>query len=338
MFRRFWLPFVLLSSVCLAAAPSKQLTIEFVDTEGGQATLLVTPSGQSMLIDAGWPGNQGRDSDRIIAAAKRHGLSKIDIMLVTHYHLDHVGGVPELAAKFPIGMMIDHGDNTETTKQAQALEENYRKVIAQGVKRMSVKPGDLIPLRDVKVEVVTARGEHAPKPLKGAGMKDNPHCGEEKKKDDPTENGRSIGVLISFGKFRFVDLGDLTWNKELEIACPKHFIGAVDLYLTTHHGLDQSGPKAIVHGLRPRVAVMNNGARKGGSPSAWAIVSSSPGLEDLWQLHYSIAGAKTHNVADDRIANLEEKCQGHGIMVKADKNRTLTVTNLRNNVSKTYKP
>lgn len=298
---------------------------------------MVTPSGQSLLIDAGWPGNQARDAGRIIAAAKRHGLARIDYLLVTHYHLDHVGGVPELAARFPIGMMIDHGDNTETGKQAQLLEDNYRKVIAQGVKRMSVKPGDVLPLRDVRVEVVTARGEHIAKPLKGAGKK-NPFCGEEMKKDDPTENARSVGVLLTYGKFRFVDLGDLTWNKEMEIACPQHFIGAVDLYLTTHHGLDQSNCKAIVHGLKPRVAIMNNGARKGGSPTAWTVVSTSPGLADMWQLHYSVAGAKTHNVADDRIANLEEKCQGHGIRVSAQKNRTFTVTNLRNNLSRTYKP
>lgn len=339
MFGQIGLLLALSTGFCWGAASStRQLSIEFIDTEGGQATLLVTPSGQSLLIDAGWPGNQGRDSDRIIAAAKRHGLSRIDYLLVTHYHLDHIGGVPELAAKFPVGTMIDHGDSTETGKQAVMLEENYRKVIAQGVKRMSIKPGDILPLRDIRVEVVTARGEHVPKPLKGAGTKDNPFCGEEKKKDDPSENARSIGVLITFGKFRFVDLGDLTWNKELEIACPKHFIGAVDLYLTTHHGLDQSNSKAIVHGLRPRVSVMNNGARKGGSPSAWTIVSSSPGLKDLWQLHYSVAGAKTQNVPDERIANLEEKCQGHGIQVKAEKNRTFTVTNLRNNLSRTYKP
>ncbi len=337
MLRTIGLLAALFSASLWSAAPSKTLELEFIDTEGGQATLLVTPSGQSMLIDAGWPGNQGRDSDRIIAAAKRHGLTKIDFMLVTHYHLDHIGGVPELAAKFPVGMMIDHGDNTETGKQAQMLEENYRKVIAQGVRRMSVKPGDVLPIRDIKVEVVTARGEHIAKPLKGAGKK-NPNCTEEKKKDDPTENGRSIGVLVSYGKFRFVDLGDLTWNKELEIACPEHYIGAVDLYLTTHHGLDQSGCKAIVHGLKPRVAIMNNGARKGGSPSAWTVVSTSPGLQDMWQLHYSMAGAKTQNVAEERIANLEEKCQGHGILVKAEKNRTFSVTNLRNNVSKTYKP
>lgn len=332
----------LLMLAALAAAPlpaaRNDLKITFVDVEGGQSTLLVTPSGESLLIDAGWPGNSGRDSDRIVAVAKKAGLKKIDYLLVTHYHLDHVGGVPELAAKFPIGTLIDHGANTESNRGAKELEAGYQKVLATGAKRLTVKPGDRLPLKDIQVEVVSARGERIPKALKGGGQA-NPLCGQEPRKaDDTTENGRSIGVLITFGKFRFVDLGDLTWNKELDLACPEHLIGPVDLYLTTHHGFDASGPAAIVHGLHPRVAVMNNGAKKGGSPSVWKIVSSSPGLEDLWQIHYSIAGGKEANVPDERIANLEEKCQGHNIEVEAAKNRTFTVTNTRNGAKKTYKP
>ncbi len=332
----------LLLLAALAAAPlpaaKNDLKITFIDTEGGQATLLVTPSGESLLIDAGWPGNNGRDSERIVAAAKKAGLTKIDYLLVTHYHLDHVGGVPELAAKFPIGTLIDHGANTETNRSAQTLEAGYQKVLATGAKRLTVKPGDKLPFKDIQVEVVSARGERITKSLKGGGQK-NPLCGQEPRKaDDNTENGRSIGVLITYGKFRFVDLGDLTWNKELDIACPEHMIGPVDLYLTTHHGFDASGPAAIVHGLRPRVAVMNNGAKKGGSPSVWKIVSSSPGLQDMWQLHFSIAGATEANVAEERIANLEEKCQGHNIEVEAAKNRNFTVTNTRNGAKKSYKP
>lgn len=335
--RLFCLLLVLAAS-SLPAADRKTLDMTFVDTEGGQATLLVTPSGESLLIDAGFPGNNGRDSDRIVAAAKKAGLAKIDYLLVTHYHLDHVGGVPEFAAKFPVGMVIDHGDNTETNPGARALEESYRKVIASGVKHLTVKPGDVLPLKDIRVEVVTARGERIPRALSGGGQK-NPLCGQEARRaDDPTENARSIGVLITFGKFRFVDLGDLTWNKELDVACPDHLIGPVDLYLTTHHGFDQSGPMAIVHGLKPRVAIMNNGARKGGSPAAWKIVSASPGLQDLWQIHHSIAGGTEANVAEARIANMEAKCEGHGIEVSAEKNRTMTVRNQRNGVSKTYKP
>jgi len=331
---------LLLAALATAPLPAAKndLKITFIDTEGGQATLLVTPSGQSLLIDAGWPGYNGRDSDRIVAVAKKAGLTKIDFLLVTHYHMDHVGGVPELAAKFPIGTLIDHGTNTETNRGAKELEAGYQKVLATGAKRLTVKPGDTLPLKDIHVEVVSARGERIPKALKGGGQK-NALCGQEPKKaEDPTENGRSIGVLITYGKFRFVDLGDLTWNKELDLVCPDHMIGPVDLYLTTHHGMDASGPAAMVHGLRPRVAVMNNGAKKGGSPAAWKVVSTSPGLADMWQVHYSIAGAKDANVPEERIANLEEKCQGHNIEVEAGKNRTLTVTNTRNGTKKTYKP
>jgi len=322
----------------VVAAQAQPLRMVFVDTEGGQATLILTPRGESLLVDAGFPGNNGRDSDRIVAAARRLGLTRIDYLLVTHYHLDHVGGVPELAAKIPVGVFIDHGDNTEDTPQARALEEAYRKVLATGAKRMTVKPGDVLPLKDVRVEIVAARGERIARPVKGGGQK-NPLCAQaERRADDPTENARSIGFVLTFGRLRFVDLGDLTWNKELELACPEHRIGPVDLYLTTHHGFDQSGCPQIVHGMRPRVAIMNNGARKGGSPAAWRIVASSPGLQDLWQLHYSLAGGKDANVSEERIANLEEKCQGFGIEVEASRDRVFTVRNQRNGHAKTYRP
>lgn len=331
----------LILAVCLtasAAGPQKTVDLHFVDTEGGQATLIVTPSGESILVDAGWPGYDGRDAKRIVAAAKKAGLTRIDYLLMTHYHLDHVGGVPQLAEAFPIGTLIDHGTNTETNKRAKELEDAYLRVAQSGAKRRQVKPGDVLKLRDIRIDIVTARGEKIPKPLKNGGQK-NPLCAEvERKADDPSENARSIGFLLTFGKFRFVDLADLTWNKELEIACPEHYIGPVDLFLTTHHGLDQSNPAAIVHGLRPRVIVMNNGAKKGGSPAAWMVFATSPGLNDMWQLHYSLAGGKDANVAEERIANVEEKCEGFGITVEAGKDATLKVTNHRNGHTKSYKP
>lgn len=321
---------------CAGWAARDTLDLHFIDTEGGQATLIVTPSGESLLIDAGFPGNDGRDANRIIAAARKAGLRHIDWLLVTHYHLDHVGGVPDLARRFPVKAFIDHGSNTETGPRAEELEKNYQAILATGAKRLTVKPGDVLPLKDIRVEVVTARGLRIPKPLPEGGQP-NPICGEEERKaEDKGENGMSIGVVITFGRFRFVDLADLTWNYELDLACPQHFIGPVDLYLTTHHGLDLSGPKAIVHGMRPRVAIMNNGARKGGSRYAWRIVTTSPGLEDLWQLHYSISGGPDHNVAEDRIANMEEQCQGFGIEVQAEKSGAFRVTNLRNGHSKRY--
>lgn len=324
--------------LAIAAGPRKTVDFHFIDTEGGQATLIVTPSGESILVDAGWPGYDGRDAKRIVAAAKQAGLTKIDYLLMTHYHLDHVGGVPQMAEMFPVATMVDHGSNTETGRRPKELEDAYLRVTATGVKRTQVKPGDVLKLKDIRIDIVTARGEKIPKPLKGGGQK-NPLCAAvERKADDPSENGRSIGFLLTFGKFKFVDLADLTWNKELAIACPEHYIGPVDLFLTTHHGLDQSNPAAIVHGLKPRVIVMNNGAKKGGSPSAWKVFASSPRLSDMWQLHYSVAGGKEANVAEERIANIEEKCEGFGITVEASKNRALKVTNHRNGHTKAYRP
>jgi hypothetical protein len=265
------------------------------------------------------------------------GLTRIDYLLVTHYHSDHVGGVPELLAKFPVGAVIDHGSNTEMTPDVMALEAAYQKAIANGVKHLTVKPGDLLPVKGVRIEVVSARGEVIQKPLAGAGAK-NPLCLTVARREaDPTENARSIGILLTYGRFRFVDLGDLTWNKELDLACPDHLLGTVDLYLTTHHGFDASGPAAMVHALRPRVAIMNNGARKGGSPAVLEIVKASPGLEDLWQLHYSLAGGERLNTAAERIANVEARCEGHALTVSATPDATFTVTNTRNGLAKSYK-
>lgn len=318
-----------------SAAQKKTLDFYFIDTEGGQATLMVTPSGESLLVDAGWPGNDGRDAKRIIAAAQKAGVQQIDYLLVTHYHMDHVGGVAELTSRFPVKTLIDHGDNTETDKGGQNMTAIYKKGL-ESAKRLTVRPGDLIPLKNVRIEVVAARGVCIEKALSGAG-KPNPLCGQEAKKaDDPTENARSIGIVGTYGKFRFVDLGDLTWNKEFELACPTNKVGAIDLYLTTHHGMNMSGSKTIVHALHPRVAIMNNGAKKGGSPDAWRIVSSSPGLEDLWQLHFALAGGKDNNVPEERIANPDGPDAGHYLAVEASKNRSMKVTNSRTGFSKSY--
>jgi competence protein ComEC len=320
---------------CAAMAAPKTLDIYFIDVEGGQATLIVTPSKQSLLIDAGWPGFENRDAKRIAAAAKKAGIKKIDFLVTTHFHRDHVGGVPEIAALLPVGTFIDHGPNRESGKAADELFLAYRKVMEQA-KRMVVKPGDTIPLKGVEVEVLSADGNLIGQARKGAGAA-NPLCAAEKRKeDDPTENARSLGTFLTYGKFRFIDLGDLTWNKELELVCPANKIGQVDVYLTTHHGMDMSGPAAIVHALKPRVAIMNNGARKGGSAPAWQAVHSSPGLEDLWQLHYAEAGGKENNAPDAFIANPVDEGVGNWIRLSAEASGAFTVYNSRNKYQKTY--
>jgi len=321
-------------SVPIASQAQKPLDIHFIDVEGGQATLIVSPSGESLLVDAGWPGFDGRDAERIAATARQAGVSRIDYLIVTHYHTDHVGGVPQLAAKMPIRTFVDHGPTVEQGDAPAKLFSAYTETRAKG-QHLQVKPGDKIPIAGLEVQVVAAGGEPIAQPAAGAGTS-NPLCDQFKPKDaDPTENARSVGTLLTFGRFRMIDLGDLTWNKEHDLVCPNNRLGTVDVYLTTHHGLDQSGAPVIVHALRPRVAVMNNGAKKGGSPAAWQVVRSSPGLEDLWQVHYAVDGGRDHNVPESFIANMDETTS-YGIKVSANRDGSFTVTNGRNGQSKTY--
>src|SRR5262249_47418567 len=305
------------------------------DVEGGQATLVVHPHGQNLLIDTGWNGFNGRDADRIAGAAKAAGIRQIDYLLITHYHRDHVGGVAQLAGRMKIVTFVDHGPNLEDSDSAREGYAAYEKVVAQG-KRLTVKPGDRLPFNDMSAQVLTAAGEQVSTPLPGAGQP-NPVCDSEPEGPvDVSENARSLGVLITYGKFRFIDLGNLTRKEERELVRPNNLIGTVDLYLTTHHGLDQSNAKVIVEALHPRVAVMNNGPHKGGKPQAWETVHNSTGLQDLWQIHYALDNDPTHNSPEMFIANLEENCGGKFLKVTARPNGSFTVFNSRNHYSKTY--
>ena len=326
---------VTLSPPRIAAQAVRPLAIHVIDVEGGQATLFVLPSGESLLVDTGFPGNSGRDADRIAAAAKRAGLSKIDTLVVTHYHGDHVGGVPPLVERLPIVRFVDHGPTVEKGDAPAALYNGYDAVRAKGQHTIA-KPGESLRVGDLDVRFLSAAGALMTKPIDGAGAA-NPLCAGYTPKDpDPTENAQSVGMLLTYGRFRMLDLGDLTWNKEHDLACPNNLVGTVDLYLTTHHGMNISGLPALVHAVHPRAAIMNNGARKGGTPEAWTGVRTSPGLEDLWQLHYATASDAAHNAPEAFIANMDETT-GHEITVSAQRDGTFTITNARNGNSKTYK-
>jgi len=325
--------FFLLASFPLHAA--KTLQVYFIDVEGGQATLIVSPSGQSLLVDAGWPGFNDRDADRIVATARAAGVKQIDYLLVTHYHLDHVGGVPPLAAKIPVVTFVDHGPSVETGKDADDLVAAYRPWRDKG-KHLVVKPGDKIPIKGLDIKVVSAAGKMIPKPLRGAGAA-NPLCATTKLREpDPSENAQSIGILIKYGKFRLIDLADLTWNKVYELACPVNRVGKVDVYVVTHHGMNLSGSPAIVQVMAPRVAIMDNGAHKGGSPEARQTMHTSPGLEDIWQLHYAVETGQQNNAPEQFIANPEENCQGYGLTLSVSADGAFIVTNARNGYAIKY--
>jgi competence protein ComEC len=343
-------------------APGAKTTLDIyvVDVEGGNAVLFVAPSGGSVLIDTGNLGT--RDGDRVLAAAKDAGLTQIDHLILTHYHGDHFGGLAEISAHIPIKQFIDHGANVQVTPQTdEFFQKTYMPLTAKATHTV-VKPGDKIAVAGLDWRIVSAAGEVLKSPLPGAG-KANPYCAETKPHDpDATEDAQSVGSFITFGKFRTVHMGDLGWNKEMDLMCPANRLGTVDLLLVGHHGLPSSNSPAMVHALAPRVAIMNNGTRKGGQPDAMKVIYSSPGLEDLWQMHFSLLGGQEYTAPGVFIANVLDAPQdsvpvapmpapapgpgappppqhdgtAYWIKVSAQPSGTFTVTNARNGFSKTY--
>jgi len=299
---RSLLALVALTGLSSAAQTAPQLRIYSVDVEGGQSTLIVAPSGDSLLVDTGWPGNDGRDAARIQEAMKSAGITRIGHLLTTHYHRDHVGGLPQLVAKVEVGEFLDHGPNREDSDVTREDFAAYLKAI-QGHPRRTLHPGDSIALAGVQVLVVAADG-NAVTSVPGVQPAPNGACAAEQPwPDDPTENARSVGFLLTYDRFRFLDLGDLTGQKELALVCPASPLPAVDLFLVSHHGLNRSNSSPLLAAIHPRVAVMNNGTRKGGSPEAWQRVQDAKGLESLWQIHTAEASDAAHNSPEPMIAN-----------------------------------
>jgi competence protein ComEC len=344
------------TAVVVGAQSQRSLEIYSIDVEGGNSVLFVSPSGESLLFDAGNPG--ARDAGQIAGAAKKAGVKQIDYLVISHFHGDHFGSVPELATRIPIINFVDHGPKMIETREASVNAYNAYAAVRDKAHYMPVKAGDKIPIKGLDVEVVTSDGAAITKPLSGGGAP-NPLCNDSKPlvENEPgspgAEDGRSTGIVVQFGRFRVVELGDLTYTKEYSLVCPSNMIGAVDLYFTDRHGLGAGSP-TFVHALRPRVAIFDNSARKGAMRDSFLTVKSSPGLEDIWQLHYSVPrpanpnfgetgdqGGKDLNAPDENIANLVEQHTAadpaHNLKISAQQNGSFTITNERTGNSKEYK-
>ena len=372
------LPLVLVATAAMLHSQTKEpLDIYFIDVEGGQATLFVSPTGESMLVDAGGgTDTQGRLTDRdplrVIEVVTRAGLTQIDYFVATHYHPDHVGGVPKLATTIPVKVFVDHGELRAPEGERPIAAPVYEQYVAarSGGRHVHARPGDRIPVSGLDVTVVSSADELITEPLElpGAGTP-NSLCREFTPRPEASwfsartaENASSVGLVVRYGRFSMVDVGDLVQNQEHDLVCPTNLIGEVDVYLTGMHGISLSGSRVFVHALRPRVAVWNNGATKG-SREPFDTVRRSPGLEDLWQLHYLVphpASKATHetiepggpdnNVADRFIANLEgreltrataadrlhEAAHADFIKISAWPDGRFTVTNSRTGYSKAY--
>jgi beta-lactamase superfamily II metal-dependent hydrolase len=335
--RRLFLILTVLASISVAGlsqvpAPKGSLQAYFVDVEGGQATLFVTPTGQSLLIDAGYAGQAGRDADRIVAVAKHAGLAKIDYVLLTHYHGDHAGGVSQLVERIPIGTFLDHGPNREAGigGRTQKVYDAYQQVLATGkYQHIVLHPDDTLPVSGIKVTVISADGDLINHPLPGGGEA-NPYCKvSEVKPADEGEDSKSVGVMITFGKLRILDLADLSWDKEFKLMCPSNPLGKVDILVVSHHGWDRSSSPALIDAVQAKVAIINNAAAKGGTPSVLDTIAKAPRLEGSWQLHYSEEGGAAHNPPDEYIANLQGPDAGHYLEITASPDGNLSIFNSR---------
>ena len=329
-----------LTALSLFAAP-KSLDVRLIDVEGGKALLVMTPAGESLLIDAGWPAGNAREAstDRIVEDLKAAGLRHLDYLLISHYDLDHLGDVPRLVARFPVKHLVDHGpytgDNAATQQRYGAYARLYERI-----PHIAVKAGDKLPLQGLDALVVTAAGKVITAPVNGGGAA-NPSCAANPRQAElPTdkEDNNSVGILFTLGKFRMLDLADLEAYKNYELACPNNLVGTVDVLQVNVHGQFKGMSPELVNALHPRVAMMGNGAKKGGDAPTWPLLRKTPDLEDIWQSHFSVNGGRENNPPEDFIANLEPDDHWKTLQLSASPDGTFTVTNGRNGFHKTYKP
>jgi competence protein ComEC len=311
-------------------APAKELTMYWIDTEGGAATLIVTPAGESVLIDTGNPG--GRDADRIYKVAREvAGLKQIDHLVITHWHVDHYGGAAELAARMPIGEVIDKGIPEKLGEDAKFAEriQPYRDMPV--AKRTLLKPNERIRLRAlakgapnlsmrfVGVDQQFVAATKIPKPGQGCETAAD-------KPADTSDNANSMVLVLDYGPFRFFDGGDLTWNIEKNLVCPENMVGTVDVFQVNHHGLDQSNNPVLVKSLAPTVSIMGNGTQKGAGPQTITTLRNTPSLQAQYQLHKNIRPDSAFNAADEYIANHRAACQANYVkLVVAPDGKRYTV-------------
>ena len=335
-------------AVAQAKPAQPALTIYFIDVEGGQSTLIVTPAGQSFLIDAGFPSDgtfaskagvatAARDPQRILAAAHDAGISRIDYLMLTHYHADHAGGVSELVQLLPIRTFIDHSAPLPEAEAAvagtQAIYDAYVALRARG-KHIEPKPGDRLPMKGVDIVVVSSAGRVLTKPLAGAGQKGLSCSASGVPAQEKTENPRSTGVMLSFGAFRFLDVGDLSGPPLNSLVCPINLVGKAAVYLVAHHGGSDAADLAVFQSLNPLAAVFNNGPRKGAGAETFAVLRQVPSV-DVWQLHQSLNEGVV-NMTDERIANLDESTHAW-LKLVARRNGSFTITNARTGATKEYR-
>jgi competence protein ComEC len=337
---------------------ARTLDIYFIDVEGGQSTLVVTPSGGTLLIDTGYPSDgtfrsrqgdpsKARDANRIAAVAKSAGVTRLDYVLITHFHGDHAGGVVELSQLLPIRAFVDHDNVLPEAEQrvagTQAIFDAYAD-LRKNARHIIAKPGDRLPMNDVEIRIVSSAGRTILAPLSSAGLarqssvgakagQSNSACtGGPVAAEEPTENPRSTGFRLRFGRFTFLDLGDLSGDPLHALACPRNLVGPVDVYLVAHHGGIDSANAATFAAFKPRTMILNNGATKGGAPETFAMLQR--GGHDVWQLHRSTRQG-SQNFANDRIANLNETT-AHWIKASASPDGSFTVTNGRTGQIHTY--